>query len=74
MFFKEQSVDSTIKSSQPSPVKTKSHVCSSDSNNSEEVSIETEKVNLEKLINNNTLIEYVKNNTQSRFFQNYLIN
>lgn len=34
--------------------------------------MEAERVNLQKLISTGTLIEFVKNNNQSRLFQNYL--
>jgi hypothetical protein len=48
-------------------------VFSSDSHNSSQDSPgESEKVNLNKLIGGNMLIEFVKSNTQSRLFQNYL--
>ncbi len=68
---KEPSALSTIKSSSQSPVKKR--VFSSDSHNSSQDSPgEVEKVNLTKLIGGNGLIEFVKNNTQSRLFQNYL--
>ena len=62
---KEPSVVSTIKSSSMSPLKKRSFSGSSDE-------VEGESVNLEHLIATDTLLAFVKNNIQSRLFQNYL--
>jgi hypothetical protein len=66
---KENSL-SAIKTSEPSPTKNRFSSLT-DSNSSNE--LEPEKVNLTKLISTNTLVEFVKNNTQSRLFQNFLV-
>ena len=57
----------SIKSSSQSPVKTASELGSSG-----ELIFEGEKVNLETLIKTDELLDYVKNNVQSRHFQNFL--
>ena len=59
---------STIKSSSQSPIKPRSD----SSNSSQELALDNEKVNLDNLIETGKLIDFVKNNIQSRVFQNYL--
>jgi hypothetical protein len=63
----EPSVVSTIKSSSHSPLKPRSS-----SNSSGEFSPSKTSVNLPVLISSNKLIDFVKNNTQSRQFQECL--